>query len=33
MFSPQDTGYIKIVPGDNGTSMKTFIDAIPKATI
>lgn len=33
MFSPQETGYIKVVSGDSGASMKTFIDAIPKASI
>lgn len=33
MFSPQDTGYIKVVPGDSGSPMKAFIDAIPKASI
>jgi len=33
MFSPQETGYIKVVSNDSGGSMKTFIDAIPKASI
>lgn len=33
MFSPQETGYIKVVSNDIGGSMKTFIDAIPKASI
>lgn len=33
MFSPQDTGYIKVVSNDGAGSMKTFIDAIPKASI
>lgn len=33
MFSPQETGYIKVVSNDSGNSMKTFIDAIPKASI
>lgn len=31
MFSPQDTGYIKVVPGDN--SMKTFVESIPKTSV
>lgn len=31
MFSPQDTGYIKVVPGDQG--MRTFIESIPKAAM
>ena len=33
MFSPQDTGYIKVVSNDGSGSMKTFIDAMPKASI
>ena len=33
MFSPQETGYIKVVSNDASGSMKTFIDAIPKASI
>lgn len=33
MFSPQETGYIKVVSNENNGSMKTFIDAIPKTTI
>lgn len=33
MFSPQETGYIKVVSNDGAGSMKTFIDAIPKASI
>lgn len=32
MFSPQDTGYIKVVSNESG-GMKTFIESIPKATI
>lgn len=31
MFSPQETGYIKVVSGES--SMKTFIDSIPKTTV
>lgn len=31
MFSPQETGYIKVVSGDSG--MRTFLESIPKALI
>ena len=31
MFSPQETGYIKVVSGDSG--MRTFLEAIPKSLI
>lgn len=31
MFSPQETGYIKVVSGDTG--MKTFLESIPRTTI
>ncbi|MEN6490324.1 MAG: hypothetical protein ABFD66_15835 [Smithella sp.] len=31
MFSPQETGYIKVVSGDSG--MRTFLESIPKALV
>lgn len=32
MFSPQDTGYIKVVPSGD-SAMKAFVDSIPRTTV